>query len=67
MPSSNDRESPYRDLDRPPLSERRLHDALVVPGGLWVGLTVRPEVGSTNAEVAELARGGAAEGEIVVA
>jgi BirA family biotin operon repressor/biotin-[acetyl-CoA-carboxylase] ligase len=59
--------SPYTDLDRPPLSAAALRRALVVPGGLWTGLVVRPETGSTNADVAAAARDGAAEGLVVVA
>jgi BirA family biotin operon repressor/biotin-[acetyl-CoA-carboxylase] ligase len=59
--------SPYRDLDRPPLHEAALRRALVVPGGLWTAIEVRAETGSTNADVAEAARAGAAEGLVVVA
>ncbi|MEV6298166.1 biotin--[acetyl-CoA-carboxylase] ligase [Actinoplanes sp. NPDC051861] len=59
--------SPYSDLDRPPLSARALTRALVVPGALWSKLDVRAETGSTNADAAEAARQGAAEGLVVVA
>src|SRR5882762_725474 len=59
--------SPYRDLDRPPLHEAALRRALVVPDGLWTAIEVRAETGSTNADVAEAARAGAAEGLVVVA
>ena len=59
--------SPYSDLDRPPLSARALTRALVVPGSLWSKLDVRTETGSTNADAAEAARQGAAEGLVVVA
>lgn len=61
------RPSPYRDLDRPPLSAPNLRRALVVPGGLWREVVVTPETGSTNADVAAAARDGAAEGLVVVA
>ena len=59
--------SPYLDLDRPPLHAAALRRALVVPGGLWTDLQVVPETGSTNADVAELARQGAPEGAVLVA
>lgn len=62
MPSS-----PYTDLDRPPLDERALRRALVVPGGLWTDLEVRPVTRSTNADVLAAARAGAAEGLVVAA
>ncbi|GAB2872867.1 biotin--[acetyl-CoA-carboxylase] ligase [Actinoallomurus bryophytorum] len=59
--------SPYSDLDRPPLSERSLTRALVRPGGLWREIRVVEETGSTNADLADLARGGAAPGLVLVA
>ncbi|GAA4593230.1 BirA family biotin operon repressor/biotin-[acetyl-CoA-carboxylase] ligase [Actinoplanes octamycinicus] len=59
--------SGYTDLDRPPLSERALSRALVQPGALWTRLEVRPETGSTNADVAGAARDGAPEGLVIVA
>jgi BirA family biotin operon repressor/biotin-[acetyl-CoA-carboxylase] ligase len=59
--------SPYTDLDRPPLAARSLQRALVVPGGFWRRVEVVGETGSTNADVAEAARGGAGEGLVVVA
>jgi BirA family biotin operon repressor/biotin-[acetyl-CoA-carboxylase] ligase len=61
------RRSPYADLSRPPLSEAALRRALVVPGGLFTGLRVVAETGSTNADVAEAARNGAREGLVIVA
>jgi BirA family biotin operon repressor/biotin-[acetyl-CoA-carboxylase] ligase len=61
------RPSPYRDLDRPPLSVAGLRRALVVPGGLWNEIIVTDETGSTNADVAAAARGGAAQGLVLVA
>lgn len=60
-------ESPYTDLDRPPLQVRSLERALVVPGGLWQRLDVRAETGSTNADAAEAAARGEPEGLVVVA
>jgi BirA family biotin operon repressor/biotin-[acetyl-CoA-carboxylase] ligase len=60
-------ESPYTDLERPPLQGRSLERALVVPGGLWRRLDVRAETGSTNADVAEAAGRGEPEGLIVIA
>lgn len=59
--------SPYTDLDRPPLIAGALERALVVPGGLWRRIEVRPETGSTNADVADAARRGEPEGLVVVA
>ncbi|WIM95910.1 biotin--[acetyl-CoA-carboxylase] ligase [Actinoplanes oblitus] len=59
--------SGYTDLDRPPLSERALSRALIQPGALWTRLEVRPETGSTNADVADAARDGAPEGLVIVA
>jgi BirA family biotin operon repressor/biotin-[acetyl-CoA-carboxylase] ligase len=57
----------YTDLDRPPLRPDALRHALVVPGGLWTELRVVEETGSTNADVADAARDGAAEGLVIVA
>jgi BirA family biotin operon repressor/biotin-[acetyl-CoA-carboxylase] ligase len=59
--------SPYSDLDRPPLNARALERALIGPGELWTSLEVRAETASTNADVAEAARAGAAEGLVEVA
>ncbi|MFY1634113.1 biotin--[acetyl-CoA-carboxylase] ligase [Solwaraspora sp. WMMB335] len=59
--------SPYTDLDRPPLDQRALRRALVVPGGLWTALEVRAQTGSTNADVLAAAQAGAAEGLVVTA
>ena len=58
--------SRWTDLDRPPLDVRALNRALV-DGGLWRELRVVDETGSTNADVAELARSGEAEGLVLVA
>ena len=59
--------SPFRDLDRPPLRERALRTALVVEGGLWTRLDVVDETGSTNADVVAAAATGAPEGLVRVA
>ena len=57
----------YSDLERPPLRPAALRRALVVPGGFWTDLRVVEETGSTNADAAEAARAGAAEGLVIVA
>jgi BirA family biotin operon repressor/biotin-[acetyl-CoA-carboxylase] ligase len=59
--------SRYSDLDRPPLSEAALNRALVRPGSLWTGITVVDSTGSTNADLAAAAHGGAEEGAVLVA
>jgi BirA family biotin operon repressor/biotin-[acetyl-CoA-carboxylase] ligase len=59
--------SPYADLGRPPLREAALRRALLVPDGLWTGLRVVAETGSTNADLADAARAGAPEGTVLVA
>ncbi len=58
-----------RDIDRgrPPLRERVLSEALIVPGGLWTDVRVVTETGSTNADVVAAAGCGAAEGLVVLA
>ncbi|GAA2392012.1 biotin--[acetyl-CoA-carboxylase] ligase [Nonomuraea africana] len=60
-------ESPFTDLDRPPLSEAALNRALVRPGGLWSGVTVVDRAGSTNADLAERAKSGEREGAVLIA
>ncbi|REE98326.1 biotin--[acetyl-CoA-carboxylase] ligase [Thermomonospora umbrina] len=60
-------ESPFTDLSRPPLNERALNRLLVRPETLWSGVEVVRETGSTNADLAEAARAGAAEGRVLVA
>src|SRR4051794_20233578 len=60
-------ESPYSDLDRPPLDERALGRALIRPGGLWREITVVEATGSTNADLAAAAGEGAPEGAVLVA
>lgn len=70
MPLRFDRsvsESPYSDLDRPPLSEQSLNRLLVRDGSLWRRIEVVGETGSTNADMAERAVNGAAEGTVLVA
>jgi BirA family biotin operon repressor/biotin-[acetyl-CoA-carboxylase] ligase len=54
----------YRDLDRPPLDARALQAALVVPGGFWTDVVVTSSTASTNADLADVARVGAAEGSV---
>lgn len=58
--------SRFADLDRPPLNERALTRALVRPGGLWREIRVVEETGSTNADLADLAREGRAEPGLVL-
>ncbi|GII53228.1 biotin--[acetyl-CoA-carboxylase] ligase [Planotetraspora thailandica] len=60
-------DSPYADLDRPPLSEAALKEDLVRPGSLWSALTVVERTGSTNADLAKLVREGAREGAVLIA
>jgi BirA family biotin operon repressor/biotin-[acetyl-CoA-carboxylase] ligase len=54
----------WGDLDRPPLSVTRLRRALVDDG---FEVRVVPEAASTNADLADAARNGAAEGSVLVA
>jgi BirA family transcriptional regulator, biotin operon repressor / biotin---[acetyl-CoA-carboxylase] ligase len=54
-------------IGRTPLREAVLTRALVRPGTLWSRVRVVAETGSTNADVAEAARRGAAEGLVLVA
>lgn len=61
------RQSPYSDLDRPPLRELAINKAVVRPGGLWRRIDVVRETGSTNADVADAARAGKEEGYVLVA
>ncbi|HTW21585.1 MAG TPA: biotin--[acetyl-CoA-carboxylase] ligase [Mycobacteriales bacterium] len=58
--------SRWSDLDRPPLSAVRLNHALTA-GPVWREIRVVEATGSTNADVAEAARSGAAEGLVVIA
>jgi BirA family biotin operon repressor/biotin-[acetyl-CoA-carboxylase] ligase len=54
-------------LRRPPLDAAALRARLVRPGGLWRDIRVTGETGSTNADLLEEARAGAAEGLVLVA
>lgn len=58
--------SPWTDLERPPLSAPALSRGLV-DYGIWREIRVVDETGSTNADVVELARAGAAAGLVLVA
>lgn len=58
--------SRWSDLERPPLNAAALRRALV-DGGLWREVRIVDETGSTNADVAALARAGEAEGLVFVA
>jgi BirA family biotin operon repressor/biotin-[acetyl-CoA-carboxylase] ligase len=59
--------SAYNDLDRPPLDERSLQRALMVPGGFVAALRVLPSVESTNTAMAAAARDGAPHASVLVA
>lgn len=54
-------------MDRRPLDVAELHGRLVTAGGLWREVAVVPQTGSTNADLLEEARAGAAEGLVLVA
>jgi len=60
-------DSPYDDLERPPLDASALNRALTGPESGWREVRVLPEVDSTNTELARLAREGAAPGLVLVA
>ena len=55
------------ELERPPLDAADLRRRLIRPGGLWRDVRVLPQTGSTNADLLEEARKGAAEGLVLVA
>src|SRR5215212_7448139 len=57
----------WTDTARPPLSARALGAALVRAGSFVTDLRVVPVTGSTNDDVADLARAGAPEGLVLVA
>lgn len=59
--------SPYSDLDRPPLRAASLNRALARPGAFWREIEVRPESASTNTDLVNRAREGAAQGSVLVA
>ena len=52
---------------RPLLCARELRETLVTPGGLWHDVRVVAETGSTNSDLLAEARGGLAEGAVLVA
>jgi len=58
--------SRWTDLDRPPLDVRAVRRALV-DYGIWRDVRVVDETGSTNVDVAELARAGSAAGLVLIA
>ncbi|MET8880602.1 biotin--[acetyl-CoA-carboxylase] ligase [Streptomyces rubiginosohelvolus] len=58
----------WSDLDRPPLNAAALRRGLLRPDALWTSLEVVESTGSTNTDLAERARAGAAaEGTVLVA
>ncbi|MFD7420164.1 biotin--[acetyl-CoA-carboxylase] ligase [Streptomyces californicus] len=58
----------WSDLDRPPLKVTALRRGLLRPGALWTSLEVVESTGSTNTDLAERARTGAAgEGTVLIA
>ncbi|MER6599929.1 biotin--[acetyl-CoA-carboxylase] ligase [Streptomyces parvus] len=58
----------WSDLDRPPLNATALRRGLLRPDTLWASLEIVESTGSTNTDLAERARAGAAaEGTVVVA
>ena len=59
--------SAYNDLDRPPLDERSLQRALMVPDGFVSALRVLPSVESTNTALVAAAKDGAPHASVVVA
>jgi BirA family transcriptional regulator, biotin operon repressor / biotin---[acetyl-CoA-carboxylase] ligase len=58
--------SRWADLDRPPLDVRAVRRGLI-DYGIWRDVRVVDETGSTNADVAQLARAGEAAGLVLVA
>jgi BirA family biotin operon repressor/biotin-[acetyl-CoA-carboxylase] ligase len=50
-----------------PLDEQALRQELLRPGSLWRRLDVVAETGSTNADLADLARAGAEDGSVLIA
>lgn len=63
----SERTSGWSDLERPPLRQHQLRRALVVPGGFFADIRVVDETSSTNADLANSARAGGAEGSVLVA
>ncbi|MBF9073259.1 biotin--[acetyl-CoA-carboxylase] ligase [Streptacidiphilus fuscans] len=60
-------ESPWNDLDRPPLRAAQLNRDPGRLGALWNSLVVVAETGSTNVDLAEIAARGTPEGAVLVA
>ncbi|WP_042434349.1 biotin--[acetyl-CoA-carboxylase] ligase [Streptacidiphilus anmyonensis] len=60
-------ESPWSDLDRPPLRAAQLNRDPGRLGALWSSLDVVAETGSTNVDLADLAAKGAPEGTVLIA
>jgi BirA family transcriptional regulator, biotin operon repressor / biotin---[acetyl-CoA-carboxylase] ligase len=60
-------DSAYSDLDRPPLDVGALGRALTGPGSGWREVLVVDETASTNTDLAQRARAGAAPGLVLVA
>jgi BirA family transcriptional regulator, biotin operon repressor / biotin---[acetyl-CoA-carboxylase] ligase len=52
---------------QPPLRADALREAVLVPGGLWREVRAVPETGSTNSDLLAEAKGGLAEGAVLVA
>ncbi|WP_101256375.1 biotin--[acetyl-CoA-carboxylase] ligase [Streptomyces barkulensis] len=68
MTPNDPSDSPWSDLERPPLNAASLRRALVRPESLWTSLEVVDSTGSTNTDLAaRAARGEAREGEVLVA
>lgn len=59
--------SRWSDLERPPLNAAALRRALTTHGSLWTSVDVVDVTGSTNTDLAALAREGAPEGSVLVA
>ncbi|WP_127783863.1 biotin--[acetyl-CoA-carboxylase] ligase [Rhodococcus sp. X156] len=57
----------WTDLDRPPLDAAALRSALVEPAGGWAALDVVTSTGSTNADLLDAARAGAADRTVLIA
>ena len=61
------RGSPYTNLNRPPLREAALRRSLTGPGQYFTDIQVVAETASTNEDVAQAVRDGAADGYVLVA